>query len=71
MLGVDQRVLKIVWTVFLFALAVPRHFVVPNTQQWNLIFAGAVLAALPMIGIFLLLQRSFLKSFAGVLTGSA
>jgi raffinose/stachyose/melibiose transport system permease protein len=46
-------------------------FVGIYTQQWNLIFAGAVLAALPMIGIFLLLQRSFLKSFAGVLTGSA
>ena len=26
----------VVPTQFLFALAVPRHFVVPNTQQWNL-----------------------------------
>ena len=25
----------VVPTQFLFALAVPRHFVVPNTQQWN------------------------------------
>jgi raffinose/stachyose/melibiose transport system permease protein len=45
-------------------------FVGTYTQQWNLIFAGAVLAALPMIGIFLVLQRSFLKSFAGVLAGA-
>jgi hypothetical protein len=26
----------VVPSYFLFALAVPRHFVVPNTQQWNL-----------------------------------
>lgn len=45
-------------------------FVGTYTQQWNLIFAGSVLAALPMVGIFLVLQRSFLKSFAGVLAGA-
>jgi len=44
-------------------------FVGIYTQQWNLIFAGAVLAALPMVGLFFVLQRSFLKSFGGVLAG--
>jgi raffinose/stachyose/melibiose transport system permease protein len=44
-------------------------FVGVYSTQWNLIFAGVVMSALPMVGVFCLLQRSFLKSFAGVLKG--
>jgi raffinose/stachyose/melibiose transport system permease protein len=38
-------------------------------EEWNLIFAGVVIAAVPMVAVFVLLQKSFLKSFAGVLKG--
>ena len=38
-------------------------------EEWNLIFAGVVIAAVPMIAVFVLLQKSFVKSFAGVLKG--
>jgi raffinose/stachyose/melibiose transport system permease protein len=44
-------------------------FVGQYVQQWNLIFAGVVIASLPMVGLFLILQRSFIRSFAGVLQG--
>lgn len=45
------------------------NFTGQYVQQWNLIFAGVVISALPMIGLFLILQRSFLKSFATLLKG--
>lgn len=35
-----------------------------DTTDWNVLMAGGVLAALPMILIFLVLQRQFLASFA-------
>ena len=44
-------------------------FVGVYSTQWSLIFAGVVMAALPMIGVFFLLQRSFLRSFGAVLKG--
>lgn len=44
-------------------------FVGVYSTQWALIFAGVVMAALPMIGVFFLLQRSFLRSFEAVLKG--
>ena len=36
-------------------------------EQWNLIFAGVVIAAMPMVGVFFMFQRSFLKSFRGII----
>jgi raffinose/stachyose/melibiose transport system permease protein len=44
-------------------------FVGVYSTQWSLIFAGVVMAALPMVGVFLLLQKSFLRSFGAVLKG--
>jgi multiple sugar transport system permease protein len=35
-----------------------------DTTDWNVLMAGGVLAALPMIVIFLLLQKHFIASFA-------
>jgi multiple sugar transport system permease protein len=42
-------------------------FVVQNRTQWNLLFAGSVIATLPMILIFALFQRHFIQGIA--LTG--
>jgi multiple sugar transport system permease protein len=42
-------------------------FVVQNRTSWNLLFAGSVIATLPMILVFLVLQRHFVQGIA--LTG--
>jgi multiple sugar transport system permease protein len=42
-------------------------FVVQNRTSWNLLFAGSVIATLPMILVFILLQRHFVQGIA--LTG--
>ncbi len=42
-------------------------FVVQNRTQWNLLFAGSVIATLPMILVFIVLQRHFVQGIA--LTG--
>jgi multiple sugar transport system permease protein len=42
-------------------------FVVQNRTAWNLLFAGSVIATIPMILVFLLLQRHFVQGIA--LTG--
>ncbi|RWI50518.1 MAG: carbohydrate ABC transporter permease [Mesorhizobium sp.] len=34
------------------------------TTDWNVVMAAGVMAALPMIGIFLILQKQFIASFA-------
>jgi multiple sugar transport system permease protein len=42
-------------------------FVVQNKTSWNLLFAGSVIATLPMIVIFMIFQRRFIQGIA--LTG--
>jgi multiple sugar transport system permease protein len=42
-------------------------FVVQNRTSWNLLFAGSVIATLPMILVFIVLQRHFVQGIA--LTG--
>jgi multiple sugar transport system permease protein len=42
-------------------------FVVQNRTSWNLLFAGSVIATLPMIVVFMVFQRHFVKGIA--LTG--
>jgi multiple sugar transport system permease protein len=42
-------------------------FVVQNRTSWTLLFAGSVIAALPMIVVFLIFQRKFVQGIA--LTG--
>ncbi len=42
-------------------------FVVQNRTQWSLLFAGSVIATLPMILVFIVLQRHFVQGIA--LTG--
>jgi multiple sugar transport system permease protein len=39
-------------------------FVVQNRTQWNLLFAGSVIATLPMILVFIVLQRHFVQGIA-------
>jgi multiple sugar transport system permease protein len=39
-------------------------FVVQNKTSWNLLFAGSVIATLPMILVFILLQRHFVRGIA-------
>lgn len=40
-------------------------FVGEYSQSWNLIFASIVVSSLPIIALFLMLQRSFIKGLAG------
>jgi multiple sugar transport system permease protein len=42
-------------------------FVVKNQTSWNLLFAGSVISTLPMVLIFVIFQRRFIKGIA--LTG--
>ena len=42
-------------------------FVVQNKTDWNLLFAGSVIATLPMIIVFIIFQRKFIQGIA--LTG--
>ena len=42
-------------------------FVVKNRTSWNLLFAGSVIATLPMIIVFMVFQRKFIQGIA--LTG--
>jgi multiple sugar transport system permease protein len=42
-------------------------FVVKNQTSWNLLFAGSVMSTLPMVLIFVIFQRRFIKGIA--LTG--
>jgi multiple sugar transport system permease protein len=39
-------------------------FVVKNQTSWNLLFAGSVIATLPMIVIFIIFQRQFIQGIA-------
>lgn len=39
-------------------------FVVQNKTDWNLLFAGSVIATLPMIVVFIIFQRQFVKGIA-------
>jgi multiple sugar transport system permease protein len=42
-------------------------FVVQNRTSWNLLFAGSVIATIPMIIVFVIFQRKFIQGIA--LTG--
>ncbi len=67
------------WEDFLWPLIItdsPDHytaplglalFVVQNRTSWNLLFAGSVIATLPMVVIFLIFQRRFIQGIS--LTG--
>jgi multiple sugar transport system permease protein len=39
-------------------------FVVQNRTDWNLLFAGSVIATLPMILVFVIFQRHFIRGIA-------
>ena len=39
-------------------------FVVQNRTDWNLLFAGSVIATLPMIIVFIIFQRQFVRGIA-------
>jgi multiple sugar transport system permease protein len=39
-------------------------FVVQNRTDWNLLFAGSVIATLPMIVVFIIFQRHFVRGIA-------
>jgi multiple sugar transport system permease protein len=39
-------------------------FVVQNKTSWNLLFAGSVIATIPMIVVFIIFQRHFVKGIA-------
>jgi multiple sugar transport system permease protein len=39
-------------------------FVVKNETSWNLLFAGSVISTLPMVVIFVIFQRRFIKGIA-------
>jgi raffinose/stachyose/melibiose transport system permease protein len=42
-------------------------FVGVNSREWTLICAGAVISILPVILLFILLQRYFVQAFAGAI----
>lgn len=42
------------------------HFLEQHQNQWHLLMAGAVVAALPSVIIFLIAQRKFLESAGGI-----
>ncbi|MCL2463735.1 MAG: carbohydrate ABC transporter permease [Micrococcales bacterium] len=44
-------------------------FVGQYTTSWNLIFAGVVISAIPVVAVFFALQRAFLKSFGTAIKG--
>lgn len=44
-------------------------FVNENYTQWNIIFAGATIAIMPMLCIFFIAQRRFVRGFAGGIRG--
>jgi multiple sugar transport system permease protein len=64
------------WEDFLWPLIIissPNHytaplglalFVVKNETSWNLLFAGSVISTLPMVLIFAIFQRRFIKGIA-------
>jgi multiple sugar transport system permease protein len=39
-------------------------FVVQNRTSWNLLFAGSVIATIPMVVVFMIFQRHFVKGIA-------
>jgi multiple sugar transport system permease protein len=39
-------------------------FVVKNRTSWNLLFAGSVIATLPMIVVFMIFQRQFIQGIS-------
>jgi multiple sugar transport system permease protein len=39
-------------------------FVVKNQTSWNLLFAGSVISTVPMVVIFMIFQRRFIKGIA-------
>ena len=67
----------VIWNDFLIALlflqdpnlqTIPLAiygFVGQYSQSWNLIFASIVVSSLPIIAVFLVLQRSFIKGLTG------
>ena len=66
------------WDEFLWALVITttdRYRTLPiglakfldaYQNEWNLLMAGAVVAALPLVVLFLVMQRHFLEGMAGL-----
>ena len=66
------------WDVFLWPLIVTTtdryrtlpiglaQFLQEYQNEWNLLMAGAVVAVLPVVILFLAMQRKFLESMAGL-----
>ncbi|MGH3243927.1 MAG: carbohydrate ABC transporter permease [Spirillospora sp.] len=46
-----------------------NSFVNENYTQWNLVFAGATIAILPMLAVFIVAQRQFVRGLAGGIRG--
>jgi raffinose/stachyose/melibiose transport system permease protein len=44
-------------------------FIGQYVSQWNLVFAGLVIAMLPILAIYFFMQRHIIKGFAGGLKG--
>jgi raffinose/stachyose/melibiose transport system permease protein len=44
-------------------------FVGDYVQQWNLVFAGLLISAAPVLIVYFLMQKSIIKGFAGGLKG--
>ncbi|GCE09986.1 carbohydrate ABC transporter permease [Dictyobacter aurantiacus] len=50
-------------------VALQQFYVAHGTTNWGVVFAGAVIAVLPVILIFLLFQRYFVAGVVGALKG--
>ena len=57
--------LTLPWRGLVFAASLGlAQFVVTNRTSWTVLFAGSVIATLPMIVVFLIFQRRFIQGIA-------
>lgn len=56
-------------SLYTLPVALQQFYVAHGTTNWGVVFAGSVIAALPVIVIFLVFQRYFVSGVAGALKG--
>lgn len=69
----DEFVLAITFTddpsLYTLPVAIQQFYILNGATNWGVIFAGSVIAALPVIIIFLFFQRYFVSGIAGAVKG--
>lgn len=56
-------------TLYTLPVAIQQFYITNGATNWGVVFAGSVIAALPVILIFLFFQRYFVSGVAGAVKG--